>query len=222
MTTTPDPLQTEVAQIALQAAAGHGFALAGGQALMAHGIVQRPTQDVDLFTDRDGAVRSATALVTGALEAAGFQVELQREESDLGDVIEGLDSEIVDLQVSRSTDHVRLSLARFDRNEVPGMMEVGPVLHLADVIGSKVAALATRAEPRDYIDVSAALDRFTREELLELGRASDPALADDEVADAMVRLDRLADDVWQLQYGLTPQACARIRASFADWPREVD
>ena len=39
-------LQREVATIALRAAARHGFALAGGNALIAHGVIDRPTEDV--------------------------------------------------------------------------------------------------------------------------------------------------------------------------------
>jgi hypothetical protein len=44
-------LHRQVAVIALRAAAGHGFALGGGNALLAHGIIDRPTQDVDVFSD---------------------------------------------------------------------------------------------------------------------------------------------------------------------------
>ncbi|HET8658178.1 MAG TPA: nucleotidyl transferase AbiEii/AbiGii toxin family protein [Micromonosporaceae bacterium] len=57
--TAPDPLQAEVARLALTAAGKHGFALAGGRALIAHGIVNRPTADVDLFTDQTGGVPAA-------------------------------------------------------------------------------------------------------------------------------------------------------------------
>jgi hypothetical protein len=44
-----DKLQREVAAIALQAAARHGFALAGGNALITHGIIDRPTEDVVMW-----------------------------------------------------------------------------------------------------------------------------------------------------------------------------
>jgi hypothetical protein len=47
-------LHHRVAAIALQAAAGHGFALGGGNALIQHGVISRPTQDVDLFTRKTG------------------------------------------------------------------------------------------------------------------------------------------------------------------------
>ena len=46
----------QVAAIALRAAAPHGFALGGGNALIAHGVIDRFTQDVDVFSDEEGGV----------------------------------------------------------------------------------------------------------------------------------------------------------------------
>jgi Nucleotidyl transferase AbiEii toxin, Type IV TA system len=51
-----DDFQAEVARIALAVAGPHGFALAGGGALVAHGIVSRATEDIDLFTNIDHGV----------------------------------------------------------------------------------------------------------------------------------------------------------------------
>jgi Nucleotidyl transferase AbiEii toxin, Type IV TA system len=53
MTPAPDPLQLEIARITLYVARQFGFALGGGVALAAHGVVDRPTEDVDIFTDVD-------------------------------------------------------------------------------------------------------------------------------------------------------------------------
>jgi hypothetical protein len=66
----PDDFQITVARVALRAAGDHGFALAGGNALAAHGIISRPTADVDLFADAPGAVGAAAGLVAEALTAA--------------------------------------------------------------------------------------------------------------------------------------------------------
>jgi hypothetical protein len=44
----------------------HGFAL-GGNALLAHGVISRPTQDVDLFTDQKHGVQAAADAVEVAL-----------------------------------------------------------------------------------------------------------------------------------------------------------
>jgi hypothetical protein len=51
--------EAEIARVALAAAGRHGFALVGGQALIAHGLISRPTEDVDLVTDEAGGVQAA-------------------------------------------------------------------------------------------------------------------------------------------------------------------
>lgn len=43
------PIHRRLAQIALQIGGRYGFALAGGHAIAAHGILDRPSEDVDLF-----------------------------------------------------------------------------------------------------------------------------------------------------------------------------
>jgi len=49
--------QRNIARLALQAAGAHsGFALAGSGAIREHGLIDRPTEDVDLFTVQ-GAVQ---------------------------------------------------------------------------------------------------------------------------------------------------------------------
>ena len=51
-----DELQDRLARIGLGSLGEYGFALAGGYALQAHGLVQRVSEDVDLFTDRKSVV----------------------------------------------------------------------------------------------------------------------------------------------------------------------
>src|SRR5580693_10120957 len=85
-----DKLQREVAAIALRAAARHGFALAGGNALIAHGLIDRPTEDVDLFSDQETGVAAAADAVETALRAAGFVADRQDGINDLGDIFEGM------------------------------------------------------------------------------------------------------------------------------------
>ena len=57
------------------------------------------------------------------------------------------------------------------------MMDIGPVLHIDDVVAGKMSTLFTRAEPRDFLDVDAALvtGRYTREQLLEVPEEPTPA-----------------------------------------------
>jgi predicted nucleotidyltransferase component of viral defense system len=211
--------QTDVARLALDATREHGFALAGGHALIAHGIVSRPTEDIDLFTNEDGAVQAAAGLLARKLINAGFDVDVIPETSELGDIFYGFERDMVEFEIRKKDETIRLQLCRFDRSQRPTVMEIGPVLHINDVIGSKVAAMATRAEPRDFIDVAAALDRYNSQQLMELALCADPALTDEEFADAMRRLDRLDDEVFETMYGRTSEECAEMRRRFTDWPR---
>ncbi|MGV9373494.1 hypothetical protein [Micromonospora tulbaghiae] len=78
--------------------------------------------------------------------------------------------------------------------------------------------MVTRAQPRDYIDVAAALGRYSRNDLLGLARRADPALTDEEFQDALQRLDHLPDTVFAL-YRLTPDQIRDLRRACSDWPR---
>ena len=214
-----DELQREVATIALRTAARHGFALAGGNALIAHGIIDRPTDDVDLFSDQETAVAAAAAAVEGALRAAGFEAERRDQAGGLEDVFYGLGEGLAEWVITApGGEQTMLQMAYFDRTRGPVTMDVGPVLDLEDLAGSKVCALASRVEPRDYVDTAAALQRYTADQLISFARRLDPGLEDRDFADAGTQLDRMPDGLFT-RYGLTPQDVARLRQQFAAWPR---
>ena len=111
-----------------------------------------------------------------------------------------------------------LQMAYFDRTRGPVTMDVGPVLDLEDLAGSKVCALASRVEPRDYVDTAAALQRYTADQLISFARRLDPGLEARDFADAGRQLDRMPDGVFA-RYGLAPQDVARLREQFTTWPR---
>jgi hypothetical protein len=215
-----DELHREVAAIALHAAARHGFALAGGCALIAHGVIGRPTQDVDLFTDDEHGVLAAAGAVETSLRAAGFEAERQDKTAGLADVFEGMGEGLAEWIITAPGGRqMMLQMSYFDRGHRPVIMDIGPVLDLDDAVGGKVCALASRAVERDYMDTAAALERgYSVEQLIGLARALDPGLTAEDFADAARRLDHL-DDAAFARYSLSPQDVARIRERFAAWPR---
>jgi hypothetical protein len=111
-----------------------------------------------------------------------------------------------------------LQMAYFDRNHGPVTMDVGPVLDLEDLAGSKVCALASRVEPRDYVDTAAALQHYSVDQLIGFAKRLDPGLEDRDFADAGRQLDRMPDGVFA-RYGLSPQDVAGLRKRLAAWPR---
>jgi len=209
------PFYTDVARVALTVADRHGFVLGGGFAWLMNGLVERPTEDVDLFTDTDGAAGAAADAVCQALREAGYTVE-EEEADDLLELFAGFDQR--EFTVGDGTQTVRLSLSRLDRLHSPVMMDVGPVMHLDDLIATKVAALINRREVRDYIDVAAAMERYSVGELLELALRQDPALEFDDVVAAGRYLDRLDDGRFAF-YGLDQERTAALRARLRAWPR---
>lgn len=218
MASGADPFQAEIARITLAVAGQHGFALGGGVALAAHGVIDRPTEDVDVFTDIDGGVAAATSLVEVALRDHGFDVVVVDDGSDLAGVIDGMDRLMVEWQLSRGARVVRLSLSCQARTRRPVIMDLGPVIDLADLLAWKVAALVGRARERDYIDVAAVLPDYTPDQLLDMAREVDPGLEDDDVPMVGRRLDRLPDEAF-FPYDLDSAAVAIMRQRFTIWPR---
>ncbi len=213
------PLHRKVALVALTAAARHGFALGGGNALLAHGITSRPTQDVDLFTNLEHGVEEAAAAVQAALRAAGFRAERHDEAAGLADIFPAMGQGLAEWTVtSPAGEHTVLQLAYFDRSRDPVPTELGPVLSVEDVAGGKVCALASRVEPRDYADTARMLERYTPAELIGFARRLDPGLTAHDFADAGRQLDRMGDDRFA-RYGLSAGEVAALRERFATWPR---
>jgi hypothetical protein len=212
-------LHRRVATVALRVATRYGFALGGGNALIAHGLISRPTQDVDLFTNEETGVEAAAESVEAALRAAGFAAAREDDAAGLSDLFEGMGEGLAEWTVTAPDgQQTMLQMAYFDRAVRPVTMEVGPVLDLQDVVGGKVCALASRAEPRDYIDTAAALRHYSVAEAIGLARRLDPGLEDSDFADAGRRLDHWGDGVFG-SFGLSAADIAALRAAFRDWPR---
>jgi hypothetical protein len=68
------------------------------------------------------------------------------------------------------------------------------------------------------VDLAAALDRYSIDQLIAIARRLDTGLMVEDIADAGRRLDALPDRVFA-RYGLSRRDVARVREKFADWPR---
>nr|WP_233188979.1 nucleotidyl transferase AbiEii/AbiGii toxin family protein [Subtercola sp. Z020] len=132
--------------------------------------MNRPTQDVDLFTN-DPDPESFDDAVDGLvleLEIAGFSVEPVRRSP-----------RFAQLRITTATGHsVDMDLAVNWRERDPVALAVGPVLSLEDAVGNKVSALYSRPEARDYLDVDAIRlsGWFTDEHLLSARRGEGSGL----------------------------------------------
>jgi hypothetical protein len=184
------------------------FLLAGGGALIAQGIVPRPTEDLDFFTDRQvGDVEAASDALITAVVAHGWTAELLRSGPGFRRcAITGPETVLVDLAVdSPSTDTPTLTIA-------------GPALAPADLVVRKTLALFGRAEPRDYIDVYVLHQRFNRNDTLHKAAESDPGFDTDVFVQALRAHRRLAD----ADFPDIGTPIEEIRNYFDAWATELD
>jgi hypothetical protein len=158
-----DSLHERLARLALSAAGDYGFCLAGGYAVQAHGFLDRPSEDVDLFTTSAAEEQFPEALTTviAAYKGDGLDVSTTAEGPGFARL------QVTD-PTTRATAKVELGIDW--RAHQPVTLAIGPVLHPDDAVANKVCAVFSRAQARDYIDVDAVLQsgRYTSDELLAL------------------------------------------------------
>jgi hypothetical protein len=230
-----EELHRHVAAVALRAVGSkYEVALAGGNALMVHDIVNRRTEDVDLFVRRLGNVSAAAAEIEAALRAAGYAAARIDQVGELADIWPDAGEELAEWEVTAPDgEHtMQLQAAYFELLSDPVTVpEIGPVLALDDLAGWKTVALANRMMARDYVDVAALLNKYSVGQLIALARERDPGLQDADFADAGQHLDRMRDT--RLAPLLPGGAggyggaggiggdVAWLRRQFADWPRDA-
>lgn len=160
--------QREITRVALRSLDGTSFALAGSGAIREHGLADRPTEDVDLFTSDVDLQRFSSAVhaVVLGLREAGYDVaELRRVD------------QFARLEVTTADSHqVDIDMGVDWRVAEPTVLAIGPVLSLEDAVGNKLSALYSRAYARDFLDIDSirASGKFTDAELIRSAIERDP------------------------------------------------
>lgn len=210
-----DDLQEHLARVGLDVLAEYGFALAGGYALQAHQLVDRMSEDIDMFTNRWDATEFSRAVevVSEAYRRIGLEVSMTRRAETFARL------QVTNPGVARTAT---VNLAADSRRLDPVILPVGPVLAERDAVASKVGAAFSRGEARDYIDLVGILDsgRFTREELIQLGTEADPGFSKGWFAEALAGADRFPDDEFA-GYGVDSATITHIRETMRAWSREL-
>ena len=216
----------QVAEIILSAASGYLVALGGGNALLAHEVTDRPTQDIDVFFGRIDELADAAPAIEAALAAAGYGVTPIDKAEGLTEIWEEAGEGLAEWEVTTPDgEHVvQVQAGHFEVLARPVRVKgIGPVLALDDIAGHKACAMAARAASRDFVDI-AALQEYRKKyrwaKLVELARERDPGLELADFADAVRRLDRMADDRFT---ALLPQGrdATWLRQHFKHWPRQA-
>lgn len=200
--------QVELANLFFSLPESAGFLLAGGGALIAQGIVPRPTEDLDFFTSRRlGSVEAASDALITAATARGWDVEMVRAGPEFRRwAITGPETVLVDLAVDSPAV------------EAPTVTIAGPSLAPDELVVRKTLALFGRAEPRDFVDIYVLNQRFDRKETLARAAEADPGF-DLGMFSQALRSHRRIDDIDFPDIGIT---ISELRAYFDAWADDLD
>ncbi len=203
------PLQLAATRLFFGQPESAGFVVAGGAALIAQGLIDRLTRDVDLFLVdvESSTVAAAAASFESAVDAAGWS---HRRVIDQQDFVR---LEVVDDAQSLIIDIGRDSPA----SEPVQCTDLGPTLSPRDLAARKMLALFGRAEPRDYADVYELAARYGQEQLLEWAATDDSGFDRGVFAEMLASIERLADG----DLPVDPTRTNELRTYFHEWAAEL-
>ncbi len=173
------PLQQQVVAVVEATQGTDDVALAGGAALIAWGIGDRLTKDLDFFATKAETVDALAPRLQEELRERGLHVTLVRSSPGFAR-----------FEVSDSADTTELDLAWDYRIRPVQRTALARVLDRDELAADKMLALYARAEARDFVDVFRLRELYSRERLCELAHEKDRGFVADMFADALSRLDR--------------------------------
>ncbi|MER5912375.1 hypothetical protein ABT124_18255 [Streptomyces sp. NPDC001982] len=207
----PEPqwrLLTDVASVG----SPYVLVLAGGCALQAHGLLQRPHANLDFATESPEPTDTIARAVGTALEARGRQVHTGP--------VTALTAQLT-VTDPPTGEPCALALHKEAFWQPPELTEYGPTLSLEDAVGTKIRALYDRGAAVDLIDAQAAATRFSLPDLEELGRrhAHDPF--DLPTLQSRLTGTDFYSAVDFLKYGLDDAAIGILRAWAQHWSDDI-
>lgn len=190
----------------------HLLVLAGGYALEAHGLVERPHANVDMATESPDGTDVVAGHLATALRAGGRTVALH--------AVTPLSAQLT-VTDPDSGEPCELALHKEAFWQPPVLTAYGPALSLEDAVGTKIRALYDRGAAVDLIDARAAAARFSFPDLEDLGRrhAHDPF-------DLPTLQSRLTGTDWYpdhafTRYGLEEAQITDLRTWAQHWSTDI-
>lgn len=207
--------QWRIAAIALEAAGSDSFALAGSGAIREHGLIDRPTEDIDLFTVMQASQNfdSAVDQVIQSLRSQGYNVDEETRSGAFARLLVSEKESLYSTEIDMGVDW---------RSSSPVTLSIGPVLAIRDAVGNKVAALFSRGEARDYLDFDAIRQKglFSDSELINLARNADPGFDLEMFKQRLEEVDCLEPEQVE-RYGYTPADLDTIKQRLKKLSRDI-
>ncbi|MFE2533659.1 nucleotidyl transferase AbiEii/AbiGii toxin family protein [Streptomyces sp. NPDC059371] len=196
---------------ALTAGHHYGLALMGGYAVQAHGIVHRPSQDLDFATEHPASMREIVDQLARSLSGQGWRIT----------VIDVAPLKARFLATDSATGAAcEVDLLKEVLWRPPVVMDIGPVLDLDDLIGTKVRALGDRGLARDAIDVHAARHLYTVPQLENLAARRPEEFDLHELHDRLESLEWVSDAEFEA-YGMDSGHITDLRQWAQEWLEDL-
>lgn len=197
----------EIARMFFSLPESSGYAVGGGMAALAHRVIDRRTEDIDLFCDARRVLarpREAASALAASAEGRGRSIEWVRKFPDFARL------SIVTPRVSLVAD-----LALETADLPPVMTLLGPTLAEQDAAVGKLIALFDRAESRDFVDFFGFSQHLDRDALLEAALVRDRGLRHDQLAE---RFRRVTEVLTPAQFPVEYRhRFEEIRDFYAEW-----
>ncbi|MFE2176685.1 nucleotidyl transferase AbiEii/AbiGii toxin family protein [Kitasatospora sp. NPDC059462] len=207
------PLHRRLLADVLAVGAPYQLVLTGGYAVQAHGLADRLSQDLDVATESPAAMKEVVDALTAGLGERGWQTREVEVVPLSGRLV------VTDPATGESCE---VDVLKEHLWKPAVQLEIGPVLHLDDVVGTKMRALADRGYARDLIDVRAAARWFSHRDMEELGRHHARDVFDlAELRDRLAGADWI-DDAEFSAYGLDDATIAALRAWAQEWVDDLE
>jgi hypothetical protein len=209
-----NPLHERLIRCGLEVAERYQFALAGGHALRAHGLGERPCDDIELLTPRvTGVAEALPGIVAAYVAENGLKLEVE---------LAGGSFARLRILVSNVGTDTKLKLGVDQRVYPAALLDLGPVLSADDAVAGAMVALLGRHLAEDFIDVDHILRsrHYTRADLLDLAGRHDPGFDIAHFCEALDALRSISDLAFA-HYGLTTTGVTALRGRFAGWQREL-
>lgn len=203
------PFQVLVARTFFTISESRGFLLAGGAALVAQGLSDRPTQDLDFFTAPSvGDVGKAKEALLAEVAEHGWTCRVIRDHETFCRLV----------LIDSAGDEVLVDLAVDSAPGQPSTISlIGPTFALEELAGRKTIALFDRAEARDFVDVYGLVKRYGPDVLLNRAAEVDRGFSLDVFVQMLRTLDRFADEALPIE----SSAVMDLRAFFASWADQL-
>jgi len=190
----------------------YGLAIAGGYAVKAHGLVDRPSEDIDFATGAAAPVREIVDALAAAYRTADFAVQVLDADGRKGHLL-------VTFLLGGT---YRVDVLKEPLNHPIVWTEFGPVIALADAVALKMGALHDWALPRDLLDAHGASSHFTRAELIAACLAAlDEDFSLETLRDQLAFASTYPDEAFS-RYGVRQELIAEVKAWALDWSTEID